>query len=98
MGKWRTIRNTTTLENAFEELRKNADNHAGMGSIVLSPKDQEELCRIVRTQQFAANDKCGQMLSFCLWVTGEKGGRIEEGKEEETVWEWSRTLHPYGMK
>jgi len=88
--KWRTVRNTTTLENAFEELRKNPENHVGMGGIVLSLKDQEELCRIIRNQQFTANVKCEQMLLFCNWIARKKGGRIEEGKEEETVWEWSR--------
>ena len=83
-----TIRHVATLEEAFQKLR-NSESHKGMGSIVLSMEDQEALCALVKNQIFNTSTRCEQLLSFCLWITGEKGGRIKEGKEEEIIWEWS---------
>jgi len=83
-----TIRHVATLENAFQKLR-NSNAHKGMGTIELTMEDQEALCDIVKNQIFNTSTRCEQLLSFCLWITEKKGGRIEGGKEGEIVWEWS---------
>jgi hypothetical protein len=83
-----TVRNVATLEKAFQSLR-NSDAHVGMGTIQLSMEEQEALCLVVKNQLFNSSVRCEQLLSFCLWIVKEKGGRIEEGKEEEIVWEWA---------
>jgi hypothetical protein len=85
---WRTIRHAPTLEKAFQAL-KNSEAYAGMGSVTLSPKMQEELCKVAMNQFFNSSSRCEQLVAFCLWITGEKGGRIEEGTEEEIVREWA---------
>ena len=87
--KWKTIRQMPTLEKAFEELRR-SDAHVGMGDIRLTIDEQESLCNVAKNQFFNQSTRCHQLLSFCAWIVREKGGRIEEGKEEETVWEWTR--------
>ena len=76
-----------TLEKAFEALR-NSDAHAGMGDVRLTLGEQKALCEVVRNQFFNSSSRCEQLLAFVLWLQKEKGGRIEEGKEEEVVWEW----------
>ena len=85
--KWRTYREMPTLEKAFQSLR-NSEAHMGMGDIRLTMDDQKALCEVVKKQFFNQSVRCEQLLSFCKWITEEKGGRIEEGKEEEVVWEW----------
>lgn len=87
--KWRTIRNVATLEDAFQKLR-NSNAHAGMGTISLTTEDQEALCDIVKNQMFNTSTRCEQLLSFCLWITEKKGGKIEKGGEKEIVWEWGK--------
>lgn len=86
--KWRTIRECPTLEKAFQSLR-HSNAYVGMGAIQISMEDQEALCRVAKNQLFNSSVRCEQLLSFCLWIVKEKGGRIEEGKEEEIVWEWA---------
>jgi hypothetical protein len=88
--KWRTIREMPTLEKAFEALR-NSKAHVGMGSIQMSLEEQKALCEVAKKQFFNSSSRCEQLVAFCLWLQKEKGGRIEEGKEEEVVWEWTET-------
>ena len=76
-----------TLEKAFQALR-NSDAYAGMGSVTISVKMQEELCKVAMSQFFASSARCTQLVAFCEWIGREKGGRIEKGKEEELVREW----------
>lgn len=76
-----------TLEKAFEALR-NSDAHAGMGDVRLTLGEQKALCEVAKKQFFNSSSRCEQLLAFVLWLQKEKGGRIEEGKEEEVVWEW----------
>lgn len=79
-----------TLEKAFEALR-NSDAHAGMGDVRLTLGEQKALCEVAKKQFFNSSSRCEQLLAFVLWLQKEKGGRIEEGKEEEVVWEWTET-------
>jgi len=60
-----------------------------MGSIQITTKEQESLCQVVMNQFFNSSSRCEQLVAFCLWITGEKGGRIEGGTEEEIVREWA---------
>jgi len=76
-----------TLEKAFQAMR-NSEAHMGMGDIRLTMEDQKALCEVVKKQFFNQSVRCEQLLSFCKWIQEEKGGRIEEGKEEEIVREW----------
>jgi len=89
MMRGRTVRQMPTLEKVFEAFRS-SDAHMGMGDIRLTMSDQDEICNAARAQFFNQSVRCEQLLAFCEWIVREKGGRIEGGKEEEIVWEWTR--------
>lgn len=83
-----TIRNVVTLEDALQKLR-NSPAHVGMGSITITMEQQEDLCDVVKNQIFNTSVRCEQLIAFCQWMVKEKGGKIEEGKENDIVWEWA---------
>jgi len=88
--KWRTIKSSTTLEKAFEEMRSSGEFHLGMGDIRLSIKDQKELCNLVRLQMFTFSTRCEQMLSFVKWYAATKDASLK-GKEQSLLEEWSES-------
>lgn len=88
--KWRTIKSSTTLEKAFEEMRNSEEFHLGMGDIRLSLKDQKELCNLAKLQMFTFSTKCEQMLSFVKWYAATKDGALK-GKEQALLEEWNKS-------
>lgn len=86
-----------TLEKAFQSLR-NSDAHMGMGDVRLTMDAQKALCEVAKKQFFNSSIRCEQLVAFCLWLQKEKGGRIEEGKEGEIIWEWvENNVAPIGL-